>query len=190
MSGKIINNMKKYEGRIEHNSDTIRRLFKAAYDTYEIKKVMLRFLVGAALAILGLMGRFSLLVQGALLMVGCWLLVSRDFPSKCRADRALEARKQALPTIRSVFYDDRVELDGEGHMRVDYKNFQYLVEEKGYFFLFLGQDSACMIDEKTLKPDSREAFKTFLEEKTGLQWRETTSWLNMSLMDVIRLFRR
>lgn len=181
--------MKKFEGRIEHNKDTIRRLYKAAYDTYEMRKVAVRFLIGAVLVIAGLTGGFSMVVQGLLLMFGCWLIVSRDFPAKCRADRVLESRKAALPVISSVFYEDHVELNGEGHMSLEYKKFRYLVEEKGYYFLFISKDSVCMIDRKTLKPDSPDKFKAFVSEKTGLEWRETTTWLNMSLMDLLRTLK-
>lgn len=182
--------MNNFEGRIEHSSDTIKRLFKAEYDTFELGKVILRFLIGAVLVIAGLTGGFSMIVQGMMLMAGCWLIVSRDFPAKCRADRALENRKAALPVITSRFSQDHVELDGEGHMKIRYEQFRYLVEEKGYYFLFMGRDAACMIDAKTLKPDSPEQFKQFVAEKTGLEWRETTSWLNMSLMDLIRMLKR
>lgn len=178
-----------YEGRIEHNSDTIRRLFKAEYDTYELKKVIFRLLTGAVLTIAGLIGTFPMVLQAMLLMAGCWLVVSRDFPSKCRADRVLEKRKQALPVIRAAFYENHVGLDGEGHMDLKYSEVQYLVEEKGYYFLFFSKDSACMIDGKTLKPDSAEDFKAFLSGKTGLEWRENTSWLNMSLMDLFRMLQ-
>lgn len=182
--------MKYYEGRIEHNKDTIRRLFKAEYDTYEMRKVIFRFAAGAVLVITGLIGRLPVFAQGILLMVGCWLIVSRDFPSKCRADRTLENRKTALPTMVSRFYGEHIELDGEGHMKLSYDKVQYLVEEKGYYFLFFGRDSACMIDGKTLKPDSADKFREFVEEKTGLEWKETTSWLNMSLMDLIHTLKR
>ena len=182
--------MKYFEGRIDHDSETIRRLFKAEYDTYEMGKAIFRFVAGTVLAVAGLMGRFSMIAQGILLMAGCWLIISRDFPPKCRADRTLENRKTALPTITARFYEDYLELDGEGHMKLAYDKIQHLVEEKGYSFLFFGRNSACMIDGKTLKPDSLDKFKEFVAGKTGLEWRETTSWLNMSLMDLIRMLRR
>ncbi len=182
--------MKYFEGRIEHNSDTIRRLFKAEYDTYEMQKVIFRFIAGAVLAVAGLVGKLPMIAQGVLMMAGCWLIVSRDFPSKCRADRTLENRKTALPTIVSRFYGDYIELDGEGHMKLSYDKVQYLVEEKGCYFLFFGRASACMIDGKTLKPDSPDKFKEFVEQKTGLEWKETTSWFNMSLMDLIQMLKR
>lgn len=185
----MLKEKKRFEGCVVHTRDTIRRLYKAAYDTYDMKKVVVRLLVGAALAVLGVLWKGSMITQGILLMIGCWLLVSRDFPSKSKADRVLETRKQTLPTIISSFYDEHLELTGEGQMSISYDKFQYLVEEKGYCFLFLDQNSACMIDQNMLSPAEPDAFKDFISQKTRLDWKKTTSWFNMSLMDLIRSIR-
>lgn len=183
--------MKRFEGKIEHNEDTLRRLFKAAADTYQMRRQVMRMLVGAVMAVGGLFGGFPMIVQGILLMAGCWLIVSRDFPARCRADRTIEARgKKALPVIVTTFWDDHVDLNGEGRMRIQYKQFQNLREDKGYFFLFLDENSACMIDGKTLKPADAGKFKEFVADKTGLEWQETTAWFNMSLMDLFRMVSR
>ena len=182
--------MKRFQGRIEHDKDTITLLFKVAYDTFEVKRILIRFIIGVIMAILGLFGGFNHAIQGLLIMVGAWLIVSRDFPPKVRADRTLEERKQALPILVSTFYDDRMELSGEGRMTLRYKDFQYIVEENDYLFLFLHKNSACMIDSKTLEPDSLEAFKDFVSRKTNLQWQSNISWFNMSLKELIQILRR
>ncbi|MDO4345162.1 MAG: YcxB family protein, partial [Eubacteriales bacterium] len=180
---------KRYEGQIKHDSDTIRRLFKAEYDTYEMKRVVLRFFTGGILAAAGAAIAFPMAVKAILMMVGCWLLVSRDFPARCRADKTLEQRKTALPVIKTTFFDDRVLLDGEGKMNIKYHQFEAIVEEGNYYFLFLGRGSACMIAKDTLKPDSQEEFKEFLAKKTGLEWRQNKSLLRMTIRDVRRLFQ-
>ncbi len=182
--------MKKFQGQIEHNRDTITLLFKVAYDTFEMKRILIRLIIGVIMVILGLFGGFNQVIQGLLLMAGAWLIVSRDFPPKVRADRTLEERKQPLPTLVSTFYDDRMELSGEGRMTLRYKDFQYIVEENDYFFLFLHKNSACMIDAKTLEPGSLEEFKAFVSKKTKLQWQKNISWFNMSLKELIQLLKR
>jgi hypothetical protein len=181
---------KAYEGRIEHNTDTIRRMFKATYYKYEMKKVLVWLLVGATLIVLGLVGKFSLGVQGILMMIGCWIVVSRDFPSKIKADRTLELRKQALPTIITTFYKDYVELNGEGRMKLQYDRFQYLLEDQVYLFLFIDKDSVCMIDSRTLKPDNLDQFKKFVSEKTNLDWKQNVSLLHMSFMDLLQYLKK
>lgn len=182
--------MKRFEGRIEHNEDTLRRLFKAAADTYQTRRQIIRVLIGAVMAVIGALADIPMFLQGILMMSGCWLIVSRDFPARCRADRTIEARKgRKLPVIRTAFYDDHVELNGEGKMKITYQQFKELREDKGYYFLFLDATSACMIDGKTLKPSDPDQFKKFLESKTGLKWEETTAWFNMSLMELLQIFR-
>ena len=85
--------MKRFQGQIEHNRETITLLFKVAYDTFEMKRILIRITIGMIMVILGLFGEFNQVIQGILLMAGAWLIVSRDFPPKVRADRTLEERK-------------------------------------------------------------------------------------------------
>ncbi|WP_426350853.1 YcxB family protein [Alloiococcus sp. CFN-8] len=182
--------MKRFQGQIEHNRETITLLFKVAYDTFEMKRILIRLTIGVIMVILGLFGELNQVIQGILLMTGAWLIVSRDFPPKVRADRTLEERKQPLPILVSTFYEDRMELSGEGRMSLRYRDFQHIVEENDYFFLFLHKNSACMIDSKTLEPDSLEEFKDFVSRKTNLQWQKNTSWFNMSLKELLQLLKQ
>jgi hypothetical protein len=179
-----------YQGQIEHNRQTIRALFKVTYYKYEMKKVAGRFLAGSILTVMGLIGKFPFIIQGILLLTGCWLLVSKDFPSKCKADRALEARKQQLPTVQSTFYEDYVELSSNGKMKIRYNEFEYLLEENEYIFLFLDRDSVCMIVRDTLEPNDYEAFKKFIQNKTTLKWEEHKPFWNMSLMELLQLIKK
>ncbi|MDK2808092.1 MAG: hypothetical protein PWP24_826 [Clostridiales bacterium] len=120
--------MKLYEGQIVHTKETIRCLYKVTYNKYELKKVIVRMLVGAFLTIVGLIGIDSYILQAGLLLIGCWLLVSKDFPAVCKADRAVEARKHMLPIISTVFYDDIVELSSKSCMEMEYGQFKFLFE--------------------------------------------------------------
>jgi hypothetical protein len=165
-------------------------MFKVAYYKFQIKKVFGWLFVGAVLVVLGLTGNFPIGIQGILMMIGCWILVSGDFPARYKADRTLEARNQSLPTIISTFYNDFVELTGEGHMKLKYSNFKYLLEEHEYFFLFIDKDSVCMIDSRTLQPNNIEKFKIFVSDKTNLEWKQRKTLLNMSLADLLQLWKK
>lgn len=181
--------IKKYEGRIVHTKETIRLLFRTAYYQFEMQRVAVRFLIGAALAAFGFLGAVSLAAQAVLMALGCWLVISPDFPSKCRADQTLENRKHALPTIISTFDEDGVELNGEGRMRLKYRDFKCLVKGEGYYYLFLSKDSACMIDITTLKPDRPEEFMSFISDRTGLDWQERKNPLMMNITDIRHIFK-
>lgn len=181
--------LKQFEGQIQHNEQTIKRLFKAAYYTYDIKRAAARLIAGALLAVLGAIGNFSFIVQGGLMMLGCWLIVSGDFPSKCRAERVLENRKYELPRLTTAFYDEYAQLKGEGQMKLEYTSFQVLLEQEDYLFLFVDKHAVCMIDVQTLKPYDIEAFKKFVTKKTGLEWRKSKNLFSMNLSDLLRLLR-
>ena len=86
----------RFIGRIQHTEDTIQRLFKTEYFTYSKRRILARMLVGAAMVVTGLLYQRNRIVQVILLMIGCWLLFSRDFPASVQADRTLEKRKGRL----------------------------------------------------------------------------------------------
>lgn len=179
----------RFSGSVRHTEDTIRLLYKTEYYTYDQMKILLRMALGCVLAA----AAFLTSVHGALrilmIMVGCWLLVSKDFPAVMRAERSLEARKSLLPTNTCTFFDSGMDLDGEGHMRLKYDRFQRLVEDEGYLYLFLGRRSVCMIDKETVKPGTPEELKAYVAERTGLAWTKNQTLLWMNLADLRRALR-
>ena len=131
----------------------------------------------------------ALLEKRPVLLVGAWLLVSRDFPAAVRADRALTQRKARLPDMHYGFGPGAVRLTGEGSMDIPYGNFTRLVEDRQYLYLFVSRNSVCMMEKASLKPADLMAFAAFLEEKTGLKWRAEKPFLSMSLYDLRRTLR-
>ena len=53
----------------------------------------------------------------------------------------------------------------------------------------MSKDSICMIDKNSVKPKSADELKTFLAEKTKLDWLNEKSFLAMNLADVILILR-
>ena len=180
--------VKRFEGQIHHTEESIRRLFRTKRNIYDTRRSALRMIIGAALVIIGLVTNISLAMQGMMIMIGSWLLVSRDFPAKIAAEEALEMRrkrKKLLPTITTTFYDFDVKLSGEGKMKFKYNQFSHLTEDEAYFYLFLEKDSVCMIDKQSLQPNTLEEFKAYMTKKTGLGWTEMKSWLHMNIFEII-----
>ena len=88
-----------------------------------------------------------------------------------------------------TFYDEHLDLSGEGSMSIDYKKLGRLAEDERFFYLFLSRDSVCMLEKDSLKPQKQDDFKRFLEEKSALQWRREKSFLSMNLPDLIQILR-
>lgn len=174
----------RFTGSVRHTPDTIQLLYKTEYYTYDTLRIILRFLAGIGLVIAGLTMDIPRAVQIILLLIGCWLVISKDFPASVRADRALETRKAELPRHVCKFFEKQVELSGEGTINLTYDKFQYLVEDDGYLYLFLGRQSVCMVEKESVEGGSCEALKEFVAGHTGLNWRRNRSLFMMNLTDL------
>lgn len=173
-----------YRAKITHSGKTVEQLYKMQYYVYEKPRMLLRLLIGFGLVAVAVAAGFPTWAKALLLLVGAWLLVSRDFPAAVRADRALMERKAVLPNMNYSFGSETLRLTGEGSMDIPYKKITRLVEDKQYLYLFLSRNSVCMMEKDSVKPADIMAFAQFMEEKTGLKWRAEKPFLNMSIYDL------
>lgn len=180
---------RRFHGGIKHTEHTVEQLYKTQYYTYEKPRILIRLGIGVALAVGALTAAIPTWSRAVLLLLGCWFMASRDFPSQIRADRAMQARKATLPDMEYDFSEDHVYVTGEGSMNIKYKKFTRLVQDEKYLYLFLAKDSLCMLERESLRPAGAENFMAFIEEKTGLSWRREKSLLSMNLWDVKQLIK-
>lgn len=173
-----------YRAKISHTEKTVEQLYKMQYYVYEKPRMLLRLLIGFGLVAAAVAAGFPTWAKALLLLIGAWLLVSRDFPAAVRADRALMERKARLPDMNYSFGSKALRLTGEGSMDIPYEKLTRLVEDKRYLYLFLSRQSVCMLEKDSVKPADLVAFANFMEEKTGLKWRAEKPFLSMSLYDM------
>ncbi len=178
-----------YRGKIEHTAKSVERLYTTAYNCYSKGRMLTRLGIGVVLVIVSLTVSMPMSARAVLMLVGAWLMASRDFPGQIQADRAVEARHGSLPGMDYEFYPDRVRLSGEGSMNIPYKKFTRLVEDEEYLYLFLDKDSVCMLPRSSVEPQPAEDFMKFVEGKTGLSWRREKSLLSLNLWDLRQLWR-
>jgi len=173
-----------FSGKIRHTEETIQLLYQMEYHTYDRMKMLTRMAIGAIMVVLGLTVEMPMVLRGILMAIGCWLLVSQDFPAASKADRAIQARNGSLPVMEYEFHEKNVVLSGEGSMTIRYDRFQRLVKSEQYLYLFLGKGSVCMIDKDTIDPWLVEDFMDFIEEKTGKQWTMDKPLIAWNIRDV------
>ena len=178
-----------YRAEMARTEKSVEQLYKMQEDVYEKPRMILRALIGFGLVVAAVMSGLPTWGKALLLLLGAWLLVSRDFPAAVRADRALSERKAKLPDMSYGFGPDKVHLSGEGSMDLPYKKFTRLVEDARYLYLFVSRNSVCMMEKDSVKPDDIMAFAKFMEEKTGLKWRAEKSFLSMSIYDLRQAFK-
>lgn len=179
----------KFVGSIQHTEETIQRMYQTQYYTYQTMRMLIRMGIGVVLVVSPFLFTLPMAVRAVMMMLGCWLLVSRDFPASVKADQVVESRKGALPLYVCTFFDDRVELEGEGSMKIPYKKFQRLVEDDSYLYLFLAKNSLCMIEKETVTGGTDEELKDFVAQRTGLDWMRNRSLLSLNLMDLHRAWK-
>ncbi len=179
-----------FEGRVTHTKQTIKTLFKTTYYVYEKKKILTRMAIGVVLAVAALFIPMPTVLEVILLMLGAWLLVSRDYPATERADKAIEARKGHFPTIKYTFSDKSIVLEDRKKAFLKYSQIQLLVEDDGYFYLFENKGSVCMIDKQTITPASLQDFINFLQEKTGKTTQKNKTFFQMNLYDLLGMLKK
>jgi hypothetical protein len=179
----------RYSGKIDHTEKTIELLYKTQYYAYSKLRILARLLIGLAMVVVALTVDIPTWSKALLLLIGAWLLASKDFPAQAKADKALQERKAALPSMSYQFFGEYMLVSGEGSMEIPYKKFARLAEDKDYLYIFMSKDSVCMIDRATVKPRTTEELMKFISIKTGLQWRKEKSFLAINFWDLRQMLK-
>ena len=176
-----------YEGRIDHTEDSIHALFHTRYNTYCLGRVVATAAAGIALVAAGLFAQVPMWAQGLLLLAGCLLFVGRDFPATIQAENVLDARRGALPSDVCTFFSGHMELqEGNAHKKLRYEQLDRLVSDKNYLYLFLGRDTAVMVDKTKITPGTAQEVMDLVAKRSGKRWEAPVSLLTMKLADLLR----
>jgi len=176
-----------FEATMVHDDDTIRRMFKTEYYTYEKLRLLLRYALAIALVAAALLAGFSAIPQALCLAVGAWLFVTPDFPSKIRAEGVIEQRGGQKSSVTLTFDGKHIGI-GNG-MTIPYAAVDRLVEDESYFYIFRDKQTAVMVPKDGITPQGKDAFSTYIEEKTGKKFETNKSFLTMNLRDIIQMIR-
>lgn len=172
----------------EFDERTIRRMFRTEYYTYEKKLLFGRCAFAAVLLCVGMFSALPVPARIFCLLVGVWLIVALDFPSKVRAEGVLQRRGSAVTQVQLEFTEQEIRV--EQRQRIAYKQLDRLVEDDEFFYLFANKQTAVMVDRRSLSPQEPEAFRAFVEGKTGKAFSRSVSLLSMNLHDLLGLTRR
>lgn len=172
----------KYTASMTFNEKTVQQAFKIEYFTYDKLKVIIRAVIGFLIIAVAILAHFPTAVTVILLLIGCWLFVALDFPSKVKAEGVIQARKGAVNTVHLLFGELFVELKEE-NKQYKYTDIDRLIAEKEYLVIFFSRQSAVMLDTNTLKPANVSEFRSFISEKSGKTWK-TTSMLFMNFNEL------
>ncbi|MBQ7053095.1 MAG: YcxB family protein [Clostridia bacterium] len=176
-----------FEAVMIYDDDTIRRMFKTEYYTYEKLRLIGRYVLAIALVAVALLARIPTIPQALCLMVGAWLFVTPDFPSKVRAEGVIQHRGGQKSSVTLTFDGKAIGI-GNGQM-IPYQAVDCLIEDEKYYYIFRDKQTAVMVPKGGVTVGAPETFRQYIEDKTGKKFGTNKNLMNMNLRDVIDLIR-
>ena len=166
------------------DDDTIRKMFRAEYYTYETIQRLLRFVLG----LIGIMVAVFLSIptpaRVVFLMFGVWMLVAGDFPSKVQAEGVISRRGGKSSQVTYRIEQDGVKIKGGAF--IPYRGLDKLVYDEEYLYLFVNRQNAVMIPVKELEAERLESLKIEIQKKSGGSFKRlTTGVLEYNLKDLL-----
>ncbi len=170
-----------------YDDETIRRMFKTEYYTYERIRLLARYVLAIALIAAALLSGMPTIPQAICLMIGAWLFVTPDFPSKVRAEGVIQQRGGQTSSVRMTF-DGNVIGIGNG-LTIAYGEIDRLVEDDRYYYVFRDRQTAVMVPKGGIQNGSDEEFRLHMEEKTGKVFARNKNVLSMNIRDIMAMLR-
>ena len=177
--------MEKFTAKMEHNKDTITLLSVTQYNCFQFKSKLIRVALSIILIAYGLYADQSMITPIICLILGCLLIANVNLRPRVRASKIIEQMQGHFPRSDYRFTTTGF-TDGKGGQEVSYGKLIRLVEDRSYFYLYVSEESAYMVDKSTVSGGSVENFKDYLCAKTSLKWTRPTSLLNFSLRTLIK----
>lgn len=176
-----------FEASVVFNDETIRRMFRTEFYTYEGFQRVLWLGVAFALIILALFGGVPAAVKVLCLLVGCGMFAMPDFLSRVAAEGVIMQRGGAESRVSCRINDGGVYVENGAHIPFD--RIDRLVEDEQYFYLFQSRQMAVMIPKGSLLPNSPERFARMMAKKTGKDWQHTKSLWGLTLKDLVQMLK-
>lgn len=176
-----------FEAAMVYDDDTIRRMFKTEYYTYEKLRLIGRYVLAIVLVAAALLTGMPTISQAICLMIGAWLFITPDFPSKVRAEGVIQQRGGQKSSVTLTF-DEKVIGIGNGQI-IPYTAVDCLIEDDKYYYIFRDKQMAVMVPQNGVTVGNPEDLRSYIEQKTGKQFESTKNLLNMNLKDVIAILR-
>lgn len=102
-----------------------------------------------------------------LIFIGCLVLANVEYPARAGAKMVLDQIGENYPTIELRFTANTIVIKTpQDTGTYSYYRIKRVGEDKNYFFLFLGDRNAYVVNKANLKGGTVEEFRTFIEEKT------------------------
>lgn len=157
----------RFRASATYDAATINAAYKTALYTYGKPLILLRVAIGAVLMLTVLFVHMSLVLSLPLMVIGCFLFVSYDFPARMRAQSYIRKHTGKPETKACRFLDDKIATKEE---EKSYKDISRLVYDDNYLYIFFSRKDYIVIAIPTIVPHDTGELKTMVASKSGKAW--------------------
>ena len=123
-----------FEAKVVFNDETIRRMFRTEFYTYEGLRHLLWLAAAFVLVMAALFTAIPAVVKVLCLLVGCAMFAMPDFLSRVAAEGVIMQRGGAETTVSCRVNDGGVDVENGAH--IPFAKIDRLVEDDQYFYIF------------------------------------------------------
>ena len=174
-----------FEAKVVFNDETIRRMFRTEFYTYEGMRHLLWLAAAFVLVMAALFTAIPTVIKVLCLLVGCAMFAMPDFLSRVAAEGVIMQRGGAETTVSCRVNDGGVDVENGAH--IPFAKIDRLVEDDQYFYIFQSRQMAVMIPKGSLLPANPERFAKVLAKETGKDWQRSKSLWGLNLKDLIQM---
>lgn len=163
--------MTKYRAQIEYNKQNVMRMSNVVCYAFERVTPRMIQVSGICLGGAGLY-RMATLGDGLPLLIAAVLIATNaDVRGRALGRKMCKFMEGWWPVMSFDFTEREIESHTDREKSsTPYQTLIRLMEDRNFFYLFTSATSAFMVDKKTIDPGDTKGFKSFLCEKTGLEW--------------------
>ena len=175
-----------FKKKFKHTRESVIALNQVQYLSFNKKAILLQISIGAIMILLGVFTTINIVVNVLLIVFGCALALGwREIP-KMNAEKTLDYFKGNLPETSFTFFEDSfITKSDEFEKTTPYSDIIRIVNDTKYDYLFISKESAFIL-LKNKEIDEEKKFRSFIYEKTQLNWIEIKSFGMFAITNLIK----
>ena len=175
-----------FKKKFKHTRESVIALNQVQYLSFNKKAILLQISIGAIMILLGVFTTINIVVNVLLIVFGCALALGwREIP-KMNAEKTLDYFKGNLPETSFTFFEDSfITKSDEFEKTTPYSDIIRIVNDTKYDYLFISKESAFIL-LKNKEIDEEKKFRSFIHEKTQLNWIEIKSFGMFAITNLIK----
>ena len=163
--------MQNYTAQIQYDRRNVMRMAHVVCYAYEKVTPPLLQLSGMAIMAAGF---YRMYVAGdglPLLLIGILIVTNADVRGRAMGRKMCKFMEGWWPLMKFSFEEEGIHSETyREKMVTPYRDVIRLIDERAFYYVFTGPNTAFMIDKSTLSPKDQDGFMAMLMRRTGQDW--------------------